>query len=197
MTIVHSAKVTVSISNINQPKGGPLLLPQFEALRGFLEAKAQQRLSVNTQDARISSDYRAFFAGFCKRQRQAPGSGGGGVGGGSGGGSGVRLFLGKRHINAAIRAQEFRFLVEVFRGLQVSVRDLSAKFSRATDTAALQRPAHDEFAEYDQYDLIAEEYIRPEQERLRQSLLGAAGAGAGAGGGFVSDHLHDDDDDEL
>lgn len=186
MTIVSNKRVTITLSNINQPQGGPFLLPQFEALRGFLEAKSQQRLPANAQDSLIKADYLAFFSGFCKRQSLQPSS--------TSRVSSHRLFIGKRHINAPIRAQEFRFLVEAFRSLQTSVTDLAAKFTKAADVLALIKPWHDTFAEYDAFDLISEVYIAPEEALA--GVGGEGGVGAGEQQRIGVDAFIDDVTDE-
>jgi hypothetical protein len=115
----------------------------------------------------MKQDYIAFFSGFSKRQTRdssnfaaaAPVSADSMTQSQS-----QRLFLGKRHINAPIRVQEFRFLVEAFRALKTSVTELSAKFAKAIDVVSLLPPSRDTYEEYDKFDLITEMYISPEVE---------------------------------
>lgn len=164
MTLVATESLRVVVQNVDLPTGGPLLLHQFEAILGFLEGKRQQLLPANLADARVKADYQAFFAGFCKQQLQ---KGGGSTDDGSSAAGGRRLFLGKRNVNSAIRAQEFRFLSESFRALQASVAELTSKFTRAEDVGALRnRP--DNFSEYDRFDLISETYLAQTNEQVEE-----------------------------
>lgn len=165
MTILITPKVTITISNINLPQGGPLLLPQFEALLGFLDAKGQQLLSVNSA-GEIAKDYQSFDTGFNKEQIRAHAFS-------------KRIFLGKRHMNAPIRAQEFRFLAETMRYIQRGVSELQAKFSKAADMQGL-KVLPDSYSEYDKYDLISELYLRED------------GGGEGGGGQHVQSFLEEE-----
>jgi len=164
MTLVATDSLNVVVQNINLPTGGPLLLHQFEAILGFLEAKRQQLLPANLADARIKADYQAFFAGFCKQQVLQQGTPSADEGSGASAG-GRRLFLGKRNVNSAIRAQEFRYLSEAFRALQTSVAQLTSKFARAADVGAL-RTRPDDFSEYDRFDLISETYLAQTNDQV-------------------------------
>ena len=121
MTLVHTSKITITISNINLPSGGPLSQHQFQSLHGFLETKTIQLLSFNFNSPQIQADFRKFFSGFCKAQTREdiPGN--------------LKLFLGKRHVNTPIRVSEFRFLSENFRQLQAQCLENISKFSSALD----------------------------------------------------------------